>query len=108
VAATCKSGYERCDRCWSGRRHRQRALELIRQEVEAARGKGLDARLLVPLTRGQGGAALQFEMELTGLDQLERFRHQAVGSGEQTGDWMQAFSQSLLSLPAVEILRIDI
>jgi hypothetical protein len=87
--------------------NRQRALELIRQEVEAARGRGLNARLLVPRTRGQAGAALQFEMELTGLDQLEQFRHQGVGSDEQTGDWMQAFSQILLSPPAVEILRID-
>ena len=38
---------------------RQRAIEFIRREVEAARGKGLNARLLVPLTRGHGdGAAL--------------------------------------------------
>jgi hypothetical protein len=30
---------------------RQRAIEFISREVEAARGKGLNARLLVPLTR---------------------------------------------------------
>ena len=30
---------------------RERALALLRQEVEAARGQGLEARLLVPLTR---------------------------------------------------------
>jgi hypothetical protein len=88
--------------------NRQRAFELIRQEVESARSKGLNARLLVPLTRGQGGAALQFEIELTDLDQLEQFRHRGVGSGEQTGDWMQAFSEILLSPPAVEILRIEV
>ena len=32
--------------------NRQRAMDLIRREVEAARGRGLNARLLVPLTRG--------------------------------------------------------
>jgi hypothetical protein len=31
---------------------RQRAIDFIRREVEAARKTGLDARLLVPLTRG--------------------------------------------------------
>ena len=59
---------------------RQRAIEFIRREVEAARGKGLNARLLVPLTRGYGnGAALQFEVELTGLEQLDQFRNRGVG-----------------------------
>ena len=43
--------------------NRQRAIDLIRREVEAARREGRNARLLVPLTRGQGGAA-QFEVEL--------------------------------------------
>jgi len=38
--------------------NRQRAIDFIRREVEAARQKKLDARLLVPLTRGHGGAAL--------------------------------------------------
>jgi hypothetical protein len=37
--------------------NRGRAIELVRREVEAARREGRDARLLVPLTRGQGGAA---------------------------------------------------
>jgi len=45
--------------------NRHRALELIQREVEAARASGLKARLLVPLTRAHGGAALQFEVELT-------------------------------------------
>src|SRR5207244_4666696 len=41
--------------------NRQRALDFIRREVEAAHGNGLNARLLVPLTRGHGdGPALQF------------------------------------------------
>ena len=43
--------------------NRQRALDFIRREVEAARRDSLNARLLVPLTRGQSGAALQFEVE---------------------------------------------
>jgi hypothetical protein len=87
--------------------NRQRAVELIRREVEAARGKGLNARLLVPLTRGQGGAALQFEVELTKFDQLDQFRHRGVGSSEETGSWMHSFSEILVSPPAVEILRVD-
>jgi len=48
--------------------NRQRAIEFIRREVEAARKNGLDARMLVPLTRGHGDhSALQFEVELKGL-----------------------------------------
>ena len=85
--------------------NRQRALDLIRREVEAARKEGRTARLLVPLTRGQGGAALQFEVELASLDQLERVRH--GGSGEDVGGLMQAFSEILLAPPEVEILRVD-
>ena len=86
---------------------RQRALDSIRQEVEAARKSGLNARILIPLTRAHGGAALQFEIELRSLDQLEEFRHGGVGSRQGTNDWMRAFSEILLSPPAVEILRVD-
>jgi hypothetical protein len=86
--------------------NRDRAIEFIRRELEAAREKGLSARLLVPLTRGSGGPALQFEIELTSLDQLEQFRHRGVGSPEEAGDWMHAFSEILLSPPGVEILRV--
>lgn len=86
--------------------HRRRAVEFIRQEVEAARAQGLKARLLVPLTRGQGGAALQFEVELTGLDQFDRLRHHGGPAGD-TGEWMHAFSEILLAPPGVEILRLD-
>ena len=85
--------------------NRQRAIDLIRQEVEAARKEGRNARLLVPLTRGQGGAALQFEVELASLDQLERVRH--GGPDEDVGDLMQAFSTILVAPPGVEILRVD-
>lgn len=87
--------------------NRDRAVDFIRREVEAAREKDLAARLLVPLTRGSAGApALQFEIELTSLDQLEQFRHRGVGSVAEAGDWMRAFSEILLSPPAVEILRV--
>jgi hypothetical protein len=87
--------------------NRQRALDAMRHEVEAARTSGLNARILIPLTRGHGAPALHFEIELTSLDQLDAFRHQGVGSREETGDWMHAFSEILLSPPAVEILRTD-
>ena len=86
---------------------RDRAMDFIRREVEAARAGGLNARLLVPLTRGEGGAALQFEVELTSLDQLEGLRHGGGGPGGDAGEWMRAFSEVLLSPPAVEILRVD-
>jgi hypothetical protein len=87
--------------------HRDRAMGFIRREVEAARAEGLTARLLVPLTRGEGGAALQFEVELTSLDQLEALRHRGGGPGQDAGDWMRAFSEVLLRPPGVEILRVD-
>jgi len=88
--------------------NRERAVDLIRREVEAARQTGLNARLLVPLTRGDGGAALQFEVELTSLDQLETLRHRgSAGPGEDAGEWMRVFSEILLNPPVVEILRVD-
>jgi len=87
--------------------HRQQALELIQREVDAAQGKQLNARLLVPLTRGQGGAALQFEVELASLDQFEDFRERGMGSSRETGDWMHAFSEILTCPPEVELLRVE-
>jgi hypothetical protein len=87
--------------------NRQRAIEFIRREVTAAREEGLTAKLLIPVTRGQSGAALQFELELTNLDQLDQFRQSGVRSGEETGGWMHAFSEILLTPPMVEILRVD-
>ena len=86
--------------------NRQTAISFIQKEIDAAQASGLTARLLVPLTRSMGGPALQFEIEITSLDQLDEFRSQGVGSGEETGDWMHAFSQILLSPPGVEILRV--
>ncbi len=87
--------------------NRERALDFIRREAEAARAAGLNARVLVPLTRGPSGAALQFEVELHSLDELDTFRTRGVGSDQQTADWIRAFSEILLSPPAVEILRVD-
>ena len=87
--------------------NRDRAIDLIRREVQAAGEKGLSARLLIPLTRGaSGGPGLQFEIELTCLDELERFRHRGIGSPKEASDWMHAFSEILLSPPGVEILRV--
>ena len=88
--------------------NRPRALDFIRREVKAAREGGLNARLLVPLTRGRGdGIALHFEVELTSLDQLDQFRSRGIGSKEETGDWMHAFSEVLTAPPCVEILHVD-
>jgi len=88
--------------------NRQNAIDFIRREVDAARGNGLNARMLVPMTRGHGdGAALQFEVELQKLDQLDQFRNRGIGSREATGDWMHAFSEVLRSPPCVEILHVD-
>ncbi|WP_142850109.1 hypothetical protein [Telmatospirillum sp. J64-1] len=86
--------------------NRRNAIDFIRKEVEAARANGLKARLLIPLTRSHGGAALLFEVELTSLDQLDQFRQRGVGSSEDTGNWMHAFSEILTAPPAVEILRV--
>ena len=87
--------------------NRQRALDCIRHELMAARQSGMEARVLIPLTRAHGGAALQFEVSLTSLDQLEVFRSRGAGSPEETGDWMHTFSAILLAPPAVEILRVE-
>ncbi len=85
--------------------NRQIAIDFIRREVEASRAEGLSARLLVPLTRGEGDAALQFEVEVANLEQIEQFRHRGIAN--QTGSWMHAFSEILLHPPCVEILRVD-
>jgi hypothetical protein len=87
---------------------RQQALDFIRRELRAARDSGLNGRILVPLTRGPGGGpALQFEVELASLDQLDQFRNRGAGSSEDTGNWMREFSKILASPPCVEILRAE-
>ncbi|HEX9275510.1 MAG TPA: hypothetical protein VGA51_03805 [Casimicrobiaceae bacterium] len=87
--------------------NRQRAVDFIRREVQAAQRNQLNARLLVPLTRGQGGAALQFEVELPNLDQFDQFRERGIESNEETGNWMHAFSEILTAPPEVELLRVE-
>ncbi len=87
--------------------NRQRALDFIRREAEAARANGFTARVLVPMTRGLGGPSLQFEVELPSLDKLDEFRTSGVGNDQATEEWMRAFSEILLSPPSVEIFRID-
>jgi hypothetical protein len=77
--------------------NRQQALEFIRRELQAAEQSRLNARILVPLTRGQGGgAALQFEVELANLDQLDQFRNRGVGSSEDTGTGCRTSARSSL------------
>ena len=87
--------------------NRQRAIEFIQREVDAAVRRNMKARLLVPLTRGQGGAALQFEVELASLDQFEEFRERGLETPKDTGDWMHKFSEILLCPPHVELLRVE-
>jgi hypothetical protein len=86
--------------------NRQRALQCMHQELDAARKKGLEARILIPLTRAHGGPALQFELALNSLDQLDEFRQRGSGGPTETSNWMHAFSEILLAPPAVEILRV--
>lgn len=88
-------------------KHRQQAIDFIRREVEAARKQGLSAKLLVPMTRSHDGAALQFEVELTGLDRLDQFRQRGLNSPEETGNWMNAFSEILVAPPVVELFRTE-
>lgn len=85
---------------------RERALELLAQEVEAAAGQGMEARLLVPLTRPPGGAALQYELVLADLDAFEAFREEGVGGEASTRAWLRDLSAILLEPPAVELLRV--
>jgi hypothetical protein len=87
--------------------NRQRAIDFIHREVEAAKKKNLTARLLVPLTRGHGGAALHFEVELKDLNQFEEFRERGIDSDAKTAKWMRAFSEILLCPPEVELSRVE-
>ena len=86
--------------------NRQQAIALIQREVAGARGRGLAARLLIPLTRAHGGPSLHYEIELERLDVLDEFRSTGMGGADATGDWMREFSALLVTPPAVEILRV--
>jgi hypothetical protein len=84
------------------------ALKIIREEVAAAAAKGSPARLLVPLTRGPGCPALEYELEVESLDDLEAFRDHGIAADETaTHHWMRAFSELLVAPPTVTVYRID-
>ncbi len=86
---------------------RQRALECINREVQAARDLGLIARLLVPLTRPPGGAALQFEVEIEKLDQFPMLRHSSIEDSQAaTAEWVQDLTELLTGPPEVQIFRL--
>jgi hypothetical protein len=85
---------------------RERALALLSREVSAANEQGLQTRLLVPLTRPPGGAALQYEIAVDSLDAIEQFREQGVGGEADTRAWLHELSSILLEPPTVELLRI--
>ncbi len=85
---------------------RDRAVQLLHQEVSAAHEQGLEARLLVPLTRPPGGASLQYEVVLPDLDRFETFRDHGMGGEKETRAWLRDLSAILLEPPTVELLRI--
>ena len=85
---------------------RERAAALLEQEVAAAREQGMEARLLIPLTRPPGGGALQVDVVLPSLDRFETFREEGMGSAEKTREWLRELSDILLEPPSVELLRI--
>ena len=87
---------------------RDQVLALLQQEVEAARDTGLEARLLVPLTRASGDAALQVEVMVPTLDAFDAFREEGVGGETGTRSWARELSAYLLEPPAVELLRISV
>jgi hypothetical protein len=86
---------------------RDKAMDLLAREVAAAGEQGRQARLLVPLTRAPGGAALQVEVEMDTLDAFEQYRNQGLGSADDTRSWLRELSDILLEPPAVELLRSD-
>jgi hypothetical protein len=85
---------------------RDQALALLNREVMAAQEQGMEARLLVPLTRPPGGAALQYEIVVGSLDKVETFREQGLGGEANTRAWLHELSALLLEPPAVELLRV--
>jgi hypothetical protein len=86
---------------------RNEVMDLIRREVDAANAKNLKARLLVPLTRGDGAPALEYELEVPTLDSLESFREHGIDSAaESTHEWARELSRLLKKPPAVSMYRI--
>jgi hypothetical protein len=62
--------------------------------------------MLVPLTRPQGGPALQYELVSEDLNAFATFREQGVGGEASTRAWLRDLSAILLEPPAVELLRV--
>ena len=85
---------------------REPALACLEKEVEAASAQGLNARLLVPLTRPPGGAALQLEVEMDSLNQFETLRHEGGDASQGKGSWFRELTQLLTHPPEVQIFRI--
>lgn len=85
---------------------RDRAIALLAQGLAAARTQEMGGWLFIPVTRPAGGAALEVQVELSSLDQLETFRERGMGSADETRAWMQELSGILLEPPAVELLRV--
>lgn len=86
---------------------RDKAMEFIKRELDDAREIGLQARILVPFTRGSSSAAVEFEVELENLNQLDQYRHRpSSASLGQKSTWMHAFSSILRGPPIVEILSV--
>lgn len=85
---------------------RDRAIGLLAQGLAAARTQRMEGWLLIPVTRAAGSAALEVQVELANLDQLELFRERGLGSEDETRSWMRDLSQILLEPPVVELLRI--
>lgn len=85
---------------------REQAMDFIRRELRDAQAAGLTARMLVPFTRSQNCAALQFEIELQDLNALHDFRNREWKSDdEDKTHWMHRFSAILRAPPQVEILH---
>lgn len=85
---------------------RDRAIALLAQGLAAARTQRMEGWLLIPVTRATSGAALEVQVELANLDQLEAFRERGQGGEEETRAWLRELSQILLEPPVVELLRI--
>jgi hypothetical protein len=85
---------------------RRCAIDFIRQAARSARGKGLKARLVIPLTCGDGDRVLRCEAELNGLHRRREFCPAGIGSSEQTGRWMQALSEVHICRPEMTVVRV--
>jgi hypothetical protein len=56
---------------------------------------------------GAAGPSSQFELEIQSLDQCDQFRKRGIESDKETAKSMHGFSETLISPPTVELLRIQ-